>query len=481
MYGILILVWLTTRIPNECLDRKEDLCDRLLALSPDVSEGPDQLLMLPCARVSTYWDFASLPEKASGSRVCGHGSVFDFSSPQSHPFLEALYKLHQEFGLRFLMVPTAPWSLWLWARRTPTHFCEFWDAAAAREDLLEGPTACASLLAPDQLRTHAVRESLDYLLENLEECGIRRFRSFLKLRPESLSERFGPWARLLFRRAQGSDDMEMRWYKPPTQLSKTFYPQLEEEISSDETSSPLERLRSTLNNWEARLEARKCVLKGVRLSWKSSAKERESLKLPLTRPTRNARLIFSLVQECWMAHSSQSEAAFFEKQLEEVTLESLGLEAERDAQLDLFDPYREQRREAWDELLGRLRAKSTQQHPVRVGSFRPVATYVPERAYEWAEATTDTRLPMIPDPPRRPLWMFPEPLPLRDPRLQNEAEFCAYLDTHKALSTLELLTDLSDPVHPIERAYARVQNQWLFWDRSRKRAYLQGKFEAGQV
>lgn len=467
-------MWLSTRITHiadsdrKDGDRKETCCDRLLALSPEIVEEPvTQTLLIPLARVSAYWNLAALwdrPEEAA-----------------RHPFYALLKDLNDEFDLRFVVAPTAPWALWVHHHAAKPLLLNHVDADAFREDALSSSPARLAELAPDLLSSPEARARFDYFVDSCAELGILSSRKLLELPTESLSERFGPGILRILKRLRGHDELHVEAYVPSLTLSKTFHPAFEKAIASDDEPDLLSRLQTTLVSWEQRLEARRSLLRGLRLTVRSEHRDHaEAFFVTLPRASRNASALFEILREKWFALAGRTSAGHdetFEDHIAELTIESLGLEPENDHQLDLFDPHKMAREEAWSTLLARLQARSTQRAPVHAGHWLPVESYLPERAFEWVEAGAAGRVPFLQDHPARPLHLFKTPQRIEEPTVQSEEEFLKWVEGRSALKTLERLSDIWDfDCRRSERSYARVENQWVFWDHVRSQLYVHGHF-----
>lgn len=464
-------MWLATTIPTSLKDRKEDILDRLLALSPEITEGPVDSLLIPMTRVAGYWQlhrlhFPGLHKQAQG-----------------HPFLEQLKDFHDRFALSFSLVPTAPWALWVLEQHTPKHLLETWTADLFRNLFSQQNLRHAGSLLVDKTDNSSTRADLERMLEQLEDLGFQSIADFMRIPKEHLSERFGPLSLHLKKRIQGSDDMPLKIYQPPSILERRFYPSFERSCGQDNDTGLLEQFSSTLQNWEERLRARRQNLRGLRLRVRSeNQKKSGALFVTLPRATRDASTLFPVLREKWMTltQKSQREDALegFQDDISELVLESVGIENDADLQLDLFDPGREERQEAWNALVGQLLARSTQKSPVSIGYWKPVESYVPENAYEWAPWSLEGQpIPMIPDHPRRPHFLLKRPRLLTNPAWKSEEEFLSALEQSGQLSTLEKITEEWNPQTPLARSYARWGSYWIFWDHAQQRAFIQGRFE----
>ena len=466
-------MWLATKIPTSLKDGKEDVLDRLLALSPEVSEGPIDSLFIPLNRVAGYWKLHQL-------RLPGV-----YNSPEAHPFIEQLAQFEKLFGLRFCLTPTAPWALWILQNSPPKNLLETWNAEIFRGTFSQQPIVQSSCLIPDEIQKSETQSAFEFFVEQCDELGLSTIQKLLEVPPEELALRFGAWTLKLLKRIHGRDDLPFTPYAPPLLLSRKFYPAFEKSIGSTEQSNDLlESFLTTLQNWEDRLQARKQLLKGLRLRVRSERLQKQDvIFLSFPRPTRDALSIFPILKEKWFALCSRpqndSNTEGFHDDIDELILESLGLETDSPAQRDLFDPQKEERGEAWNSLVGRLLAQSTKQNPLQIGYWKPVESYIPESSYEWADWQMDERavIPMIPDHPRRPSFLLSRPQPLNNPFWRSEEEFLQALAKHQLLSTLEKLSEGWGTQNQIERSYARWNRAWVFWDHQKKRAFVHGFFE----
>ncbi|MBS1985073.1 MAG: hypothetical protein JST16_12965 [Bdellovibrionales bacterium] len=458
-------MWLASSVSQLPKDRKETFFDRLLGLSPEITEGPEDIVLVPLTRVATYWGL-------QGSQV-------------SPVFLAKLRDLHSDFGCKFICAPTAPWALWIHRVYPPQELLEFWDTDSLRRMLTASSVAqCEPLIYDHLARGEEARRAFEYLLDHLHELGLRDVESLARLPREALSIRFGALPHRLLQRVRGADDLPLTPYVPPTSLNRRFQPSAERLLGAENDFDLLGAFASTLKEWSLRLEARHAALRGVRVTlrseWKDSA---ESFFVTFPRPLRDPEKIFVILREKWMAslesfvrrHGSDTN---FEDELSEVLLESMGLERDTTPQLDLFDPHREARAEAWDLLVGRLMAKSTKEAGIRVGAWRPQESYLPEDSISWSDWNPKSCVPMIQEHPRRPLFLLPRPRVIRDLPLRSESDFIAHLEAAGALGSLERITELwDDNGQTSERSYARLGREWIFWDHHQKRAFVHGYFE----
>jgi protein ImuB len=83
------------------------------------------------------------------------------------------------------------------------------------------------------------------------------------------------------------------------------------------------------------------------------------------------------------------------------------------ASRDLFD-LRAQQTQPWPQLRERLRARLGDEAVYRV---TPSGDPRPERAWRRVDGD-ETRIGSAPARPPRPLWLLPQPMPLRDPQLR---------------------------------------------------------------
>jgi|GEM_PF-1918871 len=462
----------------------EEILDRLLGLSPFVARGPHGELFAHLGGLVRYWKLDALRSSSEGLS----SENFAALPAETQTFLQELRTLEKRYGLSFKIAPTAPWAAWLCAH-APAGDGKF---VYSRDDFeaifARAPLATTEALLPDWLSKSEGRARFIDFTERACELGLRSgsdLQSILR-RPDARDgflARFGGVFEKLSRRVQGADDFRLQTYEPPAELEQTLH--IARETGTSE--NPWDAVRHVLETWETRLRGRRALLKGLEVSFRGE-RRRQTLvfRLPLPKATRDASSLMKLVEEKWRALRDPSANAetgeAFTDELDLIRLRSMGLDRESERQLDLFRPGREENLEGWNLLVARLLSRASLRRPVRVGSWRPFESWLVEKSVEWVDWGEAESLPIVRDPPARPLIAFHQPQPLakifaaKHP-LRTEGDFLDWLEAQGALGTLERVREAQD-----ERSYARVpsgdgRDAWVFWDHAQRAALVQGFFE----
>ncbi len=434
--------------------------DLLLGLSPEVYFGPEGSALVNLGGVASYWKLATLSTAHQNEHF-------------EHPLLAKLVDLSKKHRLVFTLAPTACLAFWL-AKHSKSSLVNIWDYPSFLRRIENVHLQLSQDFISDLLLVSAEsRGSFDEFCLGLEDLGIATLSGLLKLEQDgALNARFGIICSRLLKRLRMKSDFDLHEYVPPITLEESFYPSLEEAISSDRNPKIFDRLHEILLVWEERLRARQSLLCGLHLYLRSSRKNKAvSLTLRMPRATRDPRILLKILEEKWHAECGKED---FPDEIEIVRLSSLGLKAESDRQLSLFDPRREEVAESWNLLLARLQTKSTLTKPVRLGGYQAFPSYWPEASMEWVDWKENFTAQVIEDHPLRPQILLREPKTLTS--IETEAEFFSYLDSHRALNSLERVRDTWSGNFE-ERSYARIANQWVYWDHKRRKIFVHGYFE----
>lgn len=467
-------MWLASPPPQKY---SEDILDLLLGLSPFVSVGPHGEFLANLGGLIRYWKLDALRAAKPGEEL----------PTEAQNFLRELRVLEERFGLRFLIAPTAPWACWLCA-----HAPEATKLFLSREEI-ESRFANASLASietflPDILERAEGRAALHDFRERASELGWRTLGGLYAAIRESaardgLLARFGSVFEKLLRRLQGADDFRLRAHEPPPSFERTIHLARETGAADD----PLVLVNDTLLAWEARLRARRSLLKGVEVSFRGERRRRTMVfRLMLPKPSRDVALLRKLVEEKWQSLSDPSSLSdgggAFSDEIDIIRLRSLGFDVESDRQLSLFNPGREENLESWNLLVARLLSRASPGKPLQVGSWRPFESWLPENSVEWVDWGQAESLPVVRDHPARPSVAFANPIPLKSfdpkaPTLKSEEDFLDWLEACGALGTLERVREENE-----ERSYARIEHEkgsqfWVYWNHARREALVHGTFE----
>ena len=475
-------MWIATQIPpstqtKNTLSHVHDLC---LGISPQVAVLEDGYILISLASLSRYWNLPALRTLPA----------------EPHPLLVLLQKLNRRFGMKFHAAPTAPWALYsfktcasaqvftLRARDdffTPSHSTPLLEGVHLIDDILSAKPR----LRPDFAR----------LCETLHALGIRSLEDLRQNAHlgrdtrDAFVQRFGEVCDKLFRRLDGADDRPLEWYEPIPSLTESFHPVLEKQMDSDNESDLIKRFEEIFTDWEERLQARKQVLAGVSVALTSDRRHRhEEFLIQLPRPSRDTQTLMRILKEKWSQRKETVSTHAYDDEINSVEIKSLRIEDDCDRQLNLFDPHREEVAEKWNALVGQLRARESSKQKISIGTYRPFESYLPEKSLDWVEwENINGPLAPVADHPRRPTLLLTPPIPATEaaPDAENlralrsissEEDFLNFVEARLGGESLERIRDPWAPLST-ERAYARVDRRWLYWDNHQKRVFLHGYFE----
>ncbi len=432
-----------------CKTQKESALDRFLGLSPEVYLGPENFALIDLGGVGTYWKL--------------HRLAADFASENwAHPLLLKLSEFNKKEGLSFVLAPTATWAFFV-GKNFFTSPIDFWTQTRFEKQLQNSSLNLAGDFIPDLLsQSHENLKALEDFRVHMDELGFSNLGQLLNFTQEhTLGMRFGRPLQKLMQRLRGKSELEFLQYEAPPVLQETFYPLMEHEMDSENQRPLLLRFEELLTDWEERLRCRQSLLCGLHveiLSYRQHKKHMATFKLP--RPSRDPQLLLKILQE---------KVPFGDFEIEKVQMRSLGLQNERDRQMSLFDPKREEILEDWSLLFAKLQTRGGS----RLGTYQAFPSYFPERAVEWVDWEENFQSESIQEHPPRPEIILREPKLLRS--LTHEQEFYSFLEKFSATPTLERIRD---SLSLQERSYARVGNEWVFWDADQKKLFLHGYFES---
>jgi hypothetical protein len=448
-------MWIYASITNTASLDLNLVGDLLLELSPDVFLDRDSgHASIDISRLTRYWHLGEALEK-------------------EHPLVQKLHALHARFGLCFTLAPTAAWAQALHENGGHTPF-SLWRHSEIAEFKKEAPLSFTQSFISDFLHQATHRAEWHYFLECMQELGVSTLHDLLLYcaNPQGLEElvkRWGLLSKRLVHRLHGVEDMPLTPFKPAAYLETTFHPDLERQLSSEQSECLRVRFADIFAQWQERLTIRHSVIRGFEVKLSSGKNDLvHTLTLHLHRPTREAGTLLRLLFEKWVGHDgSLSDGAFFN--FDTIHIKSMQLEFESDRQLNLFDPKREEHEEEWNLLSASLLGL----HPsLRLGHYVANDSYWPEHAVKWQHWSSSEFLPMIENHPPRPSVLLTPPHLYKGP--QSEIEFLAMLTERELTESLE---KLRDPWRGEERTYASKNKQWLFWDHKRGRALVHGYFE----
>lgn len=547
-------MWLASFIPEtqnpnaQNTSVSQNFLDLCLHLSPDVflekypskslGEKSGQKVFIHLTSVAQYWQLSKVlthPEKHRHPFLQHlqvlrdlNNEIHHLNSRDSGYHSSSQNSARQDFVSRsrvcpFVLAPTpslAAWALELEHKRTQAstlspQLLRIYNPMEIQKEFQQLSPSELSPLLEDQFQSQkSLRTHWQQFLEDLDYLGIRNILNLKALfQDASLKkqcfERFPELSPLLLQRlVLASKDYSLKAYAPEDVLTSSFYPGLEDALSSPSEQDLLCRIEDILRIWQLRLEARRSLLKGIELRLGFLRPLRQSLskspsqsgateiyehliEIRFPHGLKQAGDITSLIREK-LQHLPPSENQLFNLPLEKVELRSLGVERICDKQLSLFEQNREENLEKWRLLVGRLQSRSQHNIEISVGSFELAESYWPEESFLWSEwkgehfnektshpTTQSSSKSSLLEQPRRPLLFLEKPERL-ELGLRSFDEFLLYLRQKKALLSLEHICSpygAQKDGRVESRYYARVGSQWIFWDEHKKCCFLQGYFE----
>lgn len=237
--------------------------------------------------------------------------------------------------------------------------------------------------------------------ERLHRMGIRDLRTLRGLSRDSLRRRFGLDLLDHLDRLYGTVDDALAYYAPPDHFDARV--ELGYEVESHTALLfPLRRLIGDLCTF---LSIRDGGVQRFVLRLEHEGMQTD-VEVGLLAAEREPAMLFELAR-------NRLERVQIPKPVVAIRLLARELPAFVPAARDLFD-VRAQQALPWPQLRERLRARLGDAAVYRVA---PAGDPRPERAWRRMEGD-GTRIGDAPVRPPRPLWLLPQPVPLRDPRLR---------------------------------------------------------------
>jgi len=506
-----------SRLQSESLEGSFlDLC---LYLGPEVFlDRTREHVFIPLASVASYWQLSKVLAAPANPR---------------HPFIKHLEELAKFFDpntTKFVMAPSPSIAAWGLKYAPSRHTLNVLSNIDLQGLFQKAPMEDVECIFADQLsKNSSLKTAWFQMIEAMEEVGVR---SILQLKGifqdmdarKSFYTRFPELAPMIHRRLiLSAQDFSLQSYTPAPVMEHSFHPALEEALSSDSSQDLLLRIESLLRSWQLRLESRKSIFRKIEITLtipqvvsQRSGRTYTTLyhhpiQIEFPRGLRDAAKIFELVREKFQTFS-KNENDLFDQVIESVRIQAKNIERLDEKQLSLFEHEAEDNFEKWKLLLARIQMRSKEGREVQVGVFEAADSYWPEESFEWKEWTGDNVMHIssatsfsspsslreshfppgsaedsslkrkeryLFQPPRPMLFLEePEHLSVKADKLEDYIDF---LKDHNALSSLE---SLASPInflwgqHNQVRYYARIEDQWVYWDACSKRIYLHGYFEA---
>lgn len=485
MYGTVLFMWLASSLPKpESAPRNSSsaflsrphsellAAEQALLISPQVAthwpnleESSNGIVLIHVGHVTRYWNLCSDPKS--------------LNTPQ-HPLIKKISDL-KHLPQQWILAPTAPWAIAL-ARLHNTsdsasRSIQVWDATLWQHQLQQLPISAGAMLVDDCFPLSSLEaQAWEHFLSSFEiDFGFQNLGELFQKAAQldfyqDCVERWGSVVGKLLKRLRGRDDWKLKWHQPAMNLHASSW------IEGSE--GPLALLQQLLEEWEWRLAARKRFLGSLTLTLHRDHGSPLVLRQSLPRPTREPRTLWPILQEKWLeeCQRTQCHSTEFESSIVRLELESSDLVPEHDRQLNLFNPKREDTAEQWATLLGRIAAKQSRAHPIRVGSFQSFPSHIPEQQVEWVDWQSPEASIIFPDPPTRPMHLLekPEPFSIPTTSLSCEQDFLEWTLDASVHPSLERICD---PWAGTDRSYVRWNDLWIFWDHNSSSLFLHGYFE----
>jgi protein ImuB len=311
--------------------------------------------------------------------------------------------------------------------------------------------------------------------DDLDKLGVRTLREFLELPAGELHERFGEQTSQVHRMASGAAWAPLR----PQHERERFVGRLELGYPDDDLPRLLFCVKQLLDPLLARLAARGEAVRALRVGLFLETRTTLEETVRPAAPTRDAAQLIDLVR-LWL------ERAAPPAKVEEIEMEALGVPlAAEQRGLWVETPRRDP--EAASRALARLRAEFGDASVVRA---RLVDGHLPEASFLWAPlapATLDqnpaeTAAPAEPSLVRR-IFDRPAPLPPRPHHLRDDGWLIRGPGHGSVVKfTGPYVVSGGWWVRPVHREYHFAETQrgdllWVYYDRERRRWFLQGRVE----
>jgi len=274
----------------------------------------------------------------------------------------------------------------------PTPLAAEWLARAGTDAVVTDSARLAGALAPLPLDCTALAPDA---IKTLAHMGVHRVGQLLQLPRDGLARRFGTDTPPLLDRALGRLPDPRRPFVAP----ETFAAQMLLPAALDNTEALLFPLNRLLLELAGFLLARGAGAQEIALQLQHPKLPATNVTLSLSAPTRDARHLGELYRER-LARMTLPEP------VETLTLHVQRLFTLETANLDLFDP-KGASGQSGAALVERLQARLGQD---AVRGLMQVAEHRPEYAWRYTEPGASGTAAHFPP---RPLWLLPQPLPLR--------------------------------------------------------------------
>jgi protein ImuB len=357
-------------------------------------------------------------------------------------------------------------------------FTRFGTYAAARSRT-QG-SAVVVLSSSNEEREAALRTPLERLglepklRDLLTKLGVHTVGTFLRLPAAGLRERFGAQAHALHRLASG------KLWAPL--VAHPFEESIEDKVLLDEPVSDslvlLALVRRTLSPLLERLAGKECAARALHLLLALDTKDNLLETVRPAAPTLEMRVLLDLLQLRFHANRLPAGVREIHVRLEHVP-------AKRE-QLALFRQLSKRDGEAGARALARLRAELGENAVVRA---RLGEGHLPEAGFVW-EPWSD-RIELRPAEPRKVATrvlvrrMHPRPIPLppQPASERNDHWLVQALEVGPVMRMLGPYVISGAWWHAtVHREYHFVETRrgdilWVYYDRKRRRWYLQGRVE----
>jgi protein ImuB len=282
----------------------------------------------------------------------------------------------------------------------PTALAALWLARCAREELVTDPAALPARLAPLPLAVLGLSAAQQALFAGL---GVSTLGACQRLPRDGLARRAGAeFVEMLDRACGRRPDPRAYYTAPPRYRGELALP-----APVAESEALLFALNRLLQELAGFLAARHAAVSELALTLAHARHPPTRVALRLVQPARDAAHLHLLFRER-LARTALPEA------VETVVLEGRELCEHDERSQDLF-PSSRASPGAQAALIERLTARLGR---AAVVSVEPVAEHRPERAWRYVDPVEAKRAGEAPaepeDPPRRPLWLLPQPLALTE-------------------------------------------------------------------
>jgi hypothetical protein len=481
----LCLSWtdLKSGAPAKNFLEEAPLFDRLYGIGPGVFSDRYEntaLALVNLRGLEKYWQLDTFP-----NALDTHGDA-----RVTHVFLDKLQELRRDFSgkdLKFVVAPSAVWARALSFMAPSFEGVRYFSLPQILEDILPACSPLSLKYLIDDLRMRSVARDLEFrfFCEALKDFNFQNAAQLLlELRKNCADfvQRFGSLMLPLCKRAfLELDDYALDSYQPVSLFEHSIELAWETQASVSPEKDILERVEYLFNDWQLRAESRKVLFRYVDVFVKSERRsETLSQRLVRVKPSRESKSWVALFREFWSGAKDQKFGWLSEypDEVSEISFRTSALEPDKDIQLNLFNPQEEELSEQWHSLVSRLHARALKSSQLRVGTYVPQASFVPEKALTWKEwSDVDENVAMVPDYPQRPQLLLSRPLVFSDKTFKDYEEYLFFLESKNAILSLEKISNPWGAQGYEERSYARVEEKWIYWDHCENIAFLHGYFE----